>query len=45
MLSITRADVFLAGDMSLILAVKGTKMGAYGIHGLTAALMILAPTP
>ena len=31
-----------AGDMSLILAAKGSTGRALGIHGLTAALMILA---
>ncbi len=31
-----------AGDMSLILAAKGSTKTAFGIHGLTAALMILA---
>lgn len=31
-----------AGDMSLILAAKGSAKRAFGIHGLTAALMILA---
>jgi len=34
-----------AGDMSLILAAKGSTNRALGIHGLTAALMILAATP
>jgi hypothetical protein len=33
------------GDMSLILASKGSTMRAFGIHGLTAALMILAAIP
>lgn len=31
-----------AGDMSLILASKGSAKRAFGIHGFTAALMILA---
>ena len=31
-----------AGDMSLILAAKGSTKRAFGIHGLTAALMIAA---
>ncbi|MGI4794704.1 MAG: DUF4267 domain-containing protein [Janthinobacterium lividum] len=30
------------GDMSLILAAKGSTKTALGVHGLTAALMILA---
>ena len=30
------------GDMSLVLAAKGSAKRAFGIHGLTAALMILA---
>lgn len=34
-----------AGDMSLILAAKGSTKTAFGIHGLTAALMILAAVP
>jgi hypothetical protein len=34
-----------AGDMSLILAAKGSTKAAFGIHGLTAALMILAAIP
>jgi hypothetical protein len=33
------------GDMSLILAAKGSGKRALGIHGLTAALMILAAIP
>lgn len=33
------------GDMSLILAAKGSRHRAFGIHGLTAALMILAAAP
>ena len=34
-----------AGDMSLILAAKGSTRSAFGIHGLTAALMLLAAIP
>ena len=34
-----------AGDMSLILAANGSTKTAFGIHGLTAALMILAAVP
>jgi len=34
-----------AGDMSLILAAKGSTRTAFGVHGLTAALMILAAIP
>jgi hypothetical protein len=33
------------GDMSLILAAKGSTRHALGIHGLTAALMIMAAIP
>jgi hypothetical protein len=33
------------GDMSLILAAKGSTKAAVGMHGLTAALMILAAIP
>ena len=32
-------------DMSLILAARGKTAAAFGIHGLTAALMILAAIP
>jgi hypothetical protein len=32
-------------DMSLILAARGSPSRAFGIHGLTAALMILAAIP
>lgn len=32
------------GDMSLILTAKGSTKRAFGIHGLTAVLMILAGT-
>jgi hypothetical protein len=34
-----------AGDMSLVLAARGSAIRAFGIHGLTAALMILAGIP
>ena len=34
-----------AGDMSLILAAKGSTKRAFGMHGLTAALMILTAIP
>lgn len=34
-----------AGDMSLILAAQGRAKTAFGIHGLTAALMVLAAVP
>ena len=33
------------GDMLLILAAKGSTKSAFGIHGLTAALMVLAAIP
>jgi hypothetical protein len=33
------------GDMSLILAAKGSTRSAFGIHGLTAVLMVLAAIP
>jgi hypothetical protein len=33
------------GDMSLILASRGSAKRAFGIHGVTAALMILAAVP
>jgi Domain of unknown function (DUF4267) len=33
------------GDMLLILAAKGSTKSAFGINGLTAALMVLAATP
>ena len=33
------------GDMALILAAKGSTKSAFGIHGLTAVLMVLAATP
>ncbi len=39
-------ESFIAvGDMSLILAAKGSTKAALGMHGLTAALMILAAVP
>lgn len=34
-----------AGDMSLVLAARGSARHAFGIHGLTAALMVLAAIP
>ena len=34
-----------AGDMSLILAAQGRAKTAFGIHGLTAVMMILAAVP
>ena len=33
------------GDMSLILAAQGSTKSAFGIHGLTAVLMIVAAIP
>jgi Domain of unknown function (DUF4267) len=33
------------GDMTIVLAAKGSRMRAFGIHGATAALMILAAIP
>ncbi|GMO15748.1 MULTISPECIES: DUF4267 domain-containing protein [Bradyrhizobium] len=33
------------GDMLLILAANGSKRTAFGIHGVTAALMVLASIP
>lgn len=33
------------GDMSVVLAAKGSAKRAFGIHGLTAVLMILAAIP
>jgi hypothetical protein len=33
------------GDMTLVLASKGSTKTAFGVHGLTAALMILAAIP
>lgn len=34
-----------AGDMSLILAAKGSTKAAFGIHGLTASLMVAGAIP
>jgi hypothetical protein len=33
------------GDMLLILAAKGSPKSAFGIHGLTAVIMVLAAVP
>ena len=33
------------GDMSTVLAAKGRTVTAFGVHGVTAALMILAAIP
>ncbi len=33
------------GDMLVILAAKGSKKSAFGIHGLTSAIMVLAAVP
>ena len=33
------------GDMTLILVSKGSTKTAFGVHGLTAALMILGAVP
>ncbi|MGG6894413.1 MULTISPECIES: DUF4267 domain-containing protein [Rhizobium] len=33
------------GDMLLILAAKGSSKSAFGIHGLTAVIMVLAAIP
>ena len=33
------------GDMAVILAAKGSTKSAFGIHGLTAVVMVLAATP
>ena len=33
------------GDMLLILAAKGSTRSAFGMHGLTAVLMVLAAIP
>jgi hypothetical protein len=39
-------DAFIAvGDMLVILAAKGSTRHAFGVHGLTALLMILAAIP
>jgi len=39
------AAVIPLGDMAMILAAKGSTRSAFGIHGLTAALMVLAAIP
>lgn len=36
------AAIIPAGDMLLILAAKGSTKSAFGIHGITAAVMVLA---
>ena len=33
------------GDMTIVLAAKGSATRAFGIHGLTAALMVVAAVP
>ena len=33
------------GDMLVILAAKGSTKSVFGMHGLTAVLMVLAATP
>ena len=33
------------GDMSLVLSARGSMMTAFGVHGLTAALMIFGAVP
>ena len=33
------------GDMLLVLAAKGSAKSAFGVHGLTAAVMVLAAIP
>jgi hypothetical protein len=39
-------DALIAiGDMSLVLSARGSKKAALGMHGLTAALMIVAAIP
>lgn len=39
-------EAFIAvGDMSLILAARGSRRAAFGLHGLTAAVMMLAAAP
>ncbi|MBR0798483.1 DUF4267 domain-containing protein [Bradyrhizobium jicamae] len=37
--------VIPVGDMLLILAAKGSARSAFGVHGLTAAIMVLAAMP
>jgi hypothetical protein len=39
------AAIIPVGDMLLILAAKGSTKSAFGIHGLTAVLMVLAAMP
>jgi hypothetical protein len=39
------AAIIPVGDMLLILAAKGSARSAFGIHGLTAVLMVLAAIP
>ena len=39
------AAVIPVGDMSLILAANGSTRSAFGIHGLTAVLMVFAAIP
>ena len=39
------AAMIPVGDMLLVLAAKGSAKSAYGIHGFTALLMILAAIP
>jgi hypothetical protein len=39
------AAIIPVGDMSLILAARGSTRSAFGIHGLTAVLMVLAAIP
>jgi hypothetical protein len=39
------AAIIPAGDMLLILAAKGSTKSAFGMHGLTAVLMVLAAIP
>jgi len=34
-----------AGDMLLVLAAKGSTKSAFGIHGLTAVIMVLVAIP
>ena len=37
--------VIPVGDMLLVLAAKGSARSAFGIHGVTAAIMVLAAIP
>ena len=39
------AAITPVGDMSLVLAAKGSRATALGVHGVTALLMILAAIP